>query len=444
MQCHASDDYRAPSQALCQALRPVKRRLCLRRLLLAGLLLAQPLPAHATEAPLSGLMHVTEISPSGAAFQFWAPSDVVGLHSRLKVEVAVKPPDLRKRVGAMEAGVEDDDEAVAGTLTLLGLSEDLMIASLDRPTQTRAFTALIGRLRAALAKRAERKAVYRLVVRARLQHSTSGGLLPRPKAAETEEPFDLTPEDAPAAFTVERTGGGLSLSTRAAWASVGPNGRLAEPVRRLDEAAKHKPGLEHASAVAHELLNELQALQPLIALAEQPPSSTIVQGYIPEQAELDLDTLPARRAGDHVELQLVLTRDGDDMAVLEERTAVLHKVGLYPDAKLGVTFTSLGQWSPALTLVAKWGYRTGFTASNKEMFGPLMRLRGMMSGGALMWNEVWDPGIALNLSGQGVGVGLSFFKELLQVGRGYNPATGDFYWYGGLGLPVSLFDVVQQ
>jgi hypothetical protein len=181
-----------------------------------------------------------------------------------------------------------------------------------------------------------------------------------------------------------------------------------------------------------------------MALADDQATTTHVPGYIPEQVVLDLDTLPTRRAGDHVELQLVLQREDEDVAVLEERTAVLHKVGLYPDAKLGVTFTSLGSWSPALTLVAKWGYRTGFTESNTEMFGPQLRLRGLMSGGALMWNEVWDPGIALNLSGQGVGVGLSFFKELLQVGRGYNPQANDFYWYGGLGLPISLFDVVQQ
>jgi hypothetical protein len=432
----------------------------MKRFLLAGLLLAQPLPAYATDAPLTGLMHVTEIAPSGAAFQFWAPSDVVGLHSRLKVEVALTTAELSRRVYALEAAVPADDgevEATAGRLDELVNTLILALAEapagpgraalmLDNPTYVQHA---IGKLRQALARRAAKETPYKVVVRARLQHSTQGGLFPSLRKPD-EVVRELTPEDAPPAALVRRKPGPLPAGTAALLArdlGLGGKAPWVDGLARLDALIARQPQrqreLERLRATARGVIDQLQALGPLLE-ANAATSKDLRLGYIPEQAELDLDTLPTRRAGDHVELQLVLQRDDEDVAVLEERTAVLHKVGLYPDAKVGATFTDLGTWSPSLTLVAKWGYRTGFTASNTEMFGPQMRLRGMMSGGALMWNEVWDPGIALNLSGQGVGVGLSFFKELLQVGRGYNPMTGSFYWYGGLGIPVSLFDVVQQ
>ena len=163
---------------------------------------------------------------------------------------------------------------------------------------------------------------------------------------------------------------------------------------------------------------------------------------------------------------LVLTRDGEDVATLDERSLVLNRAGLYTAVKLGLDAYATPLYDPASTdprraaamtyapsvvFLAKWAYRTGFTESNLGMFGSQKRLRGMMGGGAVIWNDVWDPGLGLHVGFPGlltshtpeptVGLSVSIFKDLIHAGRGYDFATGQGYWFGGLAIPWSVTDL---
>lgn len=472
-----------------------------------------PAPLHtpgSSPGPIQGspeaLMRVTEIAPSGTAFESWSNSDVVGMHSRILINVALSPLDLARRIRRLEDTRErsplsselsmDVPALLAGTTALataiettlahadepvpadLGLRVDRAIAlaggAPEAPTGQH-LEHLLTTLSEHVAERTGATAAYHVEVLARLQPLTASSVLPwAPTPITRVHIVHLTPPDAPPAWIVHHrpdplpTALGEELHEAVAPAAQdgwrGALSRLDDAIRQLagkrGAAATRRNALLRLQADARALTGNLDALrQHLRAQLEDSVQRADVQGYIPTLASLDLDTLPERKPGQHVVLLLVLARNGHPVALLDERNLTLHKVGLYTELKAGLNFVqnpNAPESRPynfpfALTALAKWGYRTGFTESNRDIFANQTRLRGLMGGGALMWNEVWDPGLGLNLCSPGlggngfepgVGVSLTFFKDVIQVGRGYDFATGQFYWFGGLGLPWSLGDLV--
>jgi hypothetical protein len=472
--------------------------------------LAETPPLQMQQAPApTGFLHLTEVAPSGTSFELLSNGDVVGIHSRIRVGIDLPKGALQERIERIEAtGAPAAPNRVLETLTpkladaiaTLGSILDQAIRHPEQPAIKdlagridRAIAPdapgpqldlLLEQIKQALIDRTAATHTYRLAIRARLE-TQARGVPSRPIYSGLETPqagvIELTPEAGPAVWVARRPAAALPPQIAARLRdtpSFQGDANWLYALHRLDHeiatlASKNVAANAQRRADLIQLREDAQAiglklklLAGRVRLAAPGEIQKRVAGYIPELAVLDLDKVPNRRAGQHIVLQLMLVEDGKDVALLDERNLQLHKVGLYADLKLSMNFiqntaydpTSVDArrampyvYAPALTVLAKWGYRTGFTAENLTIFGDQVRLRGLMGGGALMWNEVWDPGLGLNLSavtlGGGttfepaVGVSITFFKDLVQIGRGYNFASGQFYWYGGLGIPWSIMDL---
>lgn len=466
----------------------------------------------------TGYLHLTEISTSGAAFESWGATDIVGLHSRIQVEVALPKHDLERRIEAIEAGSASEGTgqglteaasrldmalaamtgAIRGALARPGVAVGMPLPmAVDRALEPRAFPmpspgsrvqhplmgfafdGAVQRVRSLLTSAPAQH--YRVIVRARLQTPVRDG--GQGDKGDRRE-WTLTPSDAAPAWVVPRHAAigpqarlqlrdALGLDRNAEWPRA--MAELREAIANTGDTAR-RDALRGMLADAEAIAAKLRPLALQLEAAER-DEVPAYDGYgdVPHLATLDLDALEGRRPGQHLVFQLVLQQgdagddDDHDVALLDERSVVINRVGLYSSVKVGLDAFNTPNYDPASTnpqlaapvafaptvsFLAKWGYRTGFTDSNVSMFGSQKRLRGIMSGGAVVWNDTWNPGLGLDVSFPGlltghnlvpgVGLSVSVFNDLIHVGRGYDFGSGQFYWFGGIGIPWSVGDLLGE
>jgi hypothetical protein len=155
-------------------------------------------------------------------------------------------------------------------------------------------------------------------------------------------------------------------------------------------------------------------------------------GNLPERAELDLRRAGARGAGAGVVVRISAGKPDNPIQSLDERRLRLYKILTYVDVAVSLIFadpresTAINakfQAAPAYSVLLKRGRRN-----------------------SVFWNELFQPGIGLNIAALdfnsdesmefGAGLVVSAFRDYVQLGYGYNFNADSAYWFLGLRFPL--------
>ena len=152
---------------------------------------------------------------------------------------------------------------------------------------------------------------------------------------------------------------------------------------------------------------------------------------LPDAASLDLVTTGRREPGDVVLIKLSMGRADKPRRDLVTRRLAMYKVLLHIDTAVTVLFASPLQKTVARGFQAAPSYSLILRAGSR--YHPTI-------------DALWTPGVGLNLTALnfrhndtpelGVGLAVSFLRDYLQAGVGYNVFADRFYAFFGLGLPL--------
>jgi hypothetical protein len=167
---------------------------------------------------------------------------------------------------------------------------------------------------------------------------------------------------------------------------------------------------------------------------------------IPDSTFLPLTYTGPRKRGDALTVRLAVGRPNSAEVPLEEGDFVLYQTLPYITLKVGLIFAHPNK--PASTATS--GSTATDTAVKHFQTAPAYSvLLKKDSPTRMWWNTLLDPGVGLNLAALdfnhddtpelGVGAVVSVFRDLVQVGYGYNVPLGKRYAFFGLRLPIPSF-----
>jgi hypothetical protein len=161
---------------------------------------------------------------------------------------------------------------------------------------------------------------------------------------------------------------------------------------------------------------------------------------VPDTTTLHLKQTGVRDVGDSVIIRIAAAHPvGTDtktakLQKIEERRIDVYKTLPHSEMAVGLIFAHTGRGNKK---------RSSFQAapSFSYLFKPGSRK-------SVFFNRVLDPGVGLNVSALdfnkddspeiGLGLVVSFFKDILQTGYGYNIHRSDGYFFFGLQLPFNI------
>ena len=159
-------------------------------------------------------------------------------------------------------------------------------------------------------------------------------------------------------------------------------------------------------------------------------------GSLPATAEIDLPDAGRRAAGDVVIIRLAAGRRDQPPVDLEARRLILERVQFYVSTAVSLAFAH-----PLGPNTLNRYFQAG--AAYSVLLKPLRRSWARTS---MTYNELIDLGVGFNVVALdldkddkpdlGFGLVLSGFRDMLQVGMGYDVGADHGYWLFGVRLPM--------
>jgi hypothetical protein len=170
---------------------------------------------------------------------------------------------------------------------------------------------------------------------------------------------------------------------------------------------------------------------------------------VPSTTFIPLTYTGRRQRGDALTIKLAAGTPTTSRVVLSEADFVLYQTLPYITTKVGLIFAN-----PRSTNTTDDASGTSTTQTSVRHFQTAPAYSVLLkkdSPTRMLWNTVIDPGVGINVSALdfnhddtpelGVGLVGSVFRDIVQVGYGYNVPLGKWYAFFGLRLPLPSYTV---